>query len=264
MNLINVKHSGNLGDIIYSLSSLKAYSIEHGCRINYYIKLDVPSSFTEKTHPVGNVMMNKAMFDMAYPLLKSQPYINAVLIYTNQHIDFDIDLFRTEYLNLSGGNIQCWISNAYPELRPDLVQPSLFVEPIKSDYIIVNRTMRYNNTFIDYSILDYDNLYFVGVESEYKKLAVHNRKLKHLVVKDFLEMARYIAGCKLFIGGQSMAFAIAELLKVDRILEQYVHAPNVIPSGGNHYVFHTDKQFKRILNKLIPLSHGKGKNTDTT
>jgi hypothetical protein len=264
MKVISVKHSGNLGDIIYSLSCLKQLVIDDPCQINYYVALDVPSSFTDAQHPVGSVMMNRAMYDMAAPLLFAQPYIRSVDIYEGQHIDYDLDLFRTEYLNLSSGNIQCWISNAYPELRPDLMKPSLFVREIKNDYIIVNRTTRYNNTFIDYSYLSrYDNVFFVGVESEFKRLSIHNKNIMHFVVKDFLELARLIAGCKLFIGNQSMAFAIAELLKVDRVLEQFAHAPNVIPSGGKHFQFHTDKQFKKILDIVLPSLHGKGENKDS-
>jgi hypothetical protein len=106
--------------------------------------------------------------------------------------------------------------------------------------------------FIDYTFLDrYENVYFIGLEKEFKRMAIHSDKIKHLPVKDAYEMAQYIAGCKLFIGGQSMAFAIAEQLKVKRVLEQYILAPNVIPQGGEWYTFHTNDQFKRILVSIL-------------
>lgn len=259
MNLISFLHSGNAGDIIYSLSCIKSICMERACQAVIYIKLNVPSTFNEKSHPVGSVMMNKGMYDMLYPLLINQPYIDSVDIYDGRPVDYDLDRFRKDYKNLSAGNIQSWYDISYPELRPRLHEANLFARPRKNDYIIVNRTSRYNNVFVDYSILrEYEDVYFVGVESEYKTQALHNKNLQHLVVRDFLEMAEYISGCRLFIGNQSMAFAIAEQLKVRRILEQYCAAPNVIPQGGEYYVTQNNEQFKKCISLCLH-----GKNTDT-
>jgi hypothetical protein len=255
MKILTFRHSGNCGDIIYSLSAIKAACIDNAASAVLYIRLGVPSTFTEKTHPVGNVMMNRGMYDMLRPLLIAQPYIQDVQVYDNELVDYDLDLFRKECRNLSAGNIQSWYSSAYVDLRPRLHEPNLFVTPIKNDYIIINRTARYNNVFVDYSILrNYEDVYFVGVSTEFSSMALHNKNLKHLKVKDFHELAQYIAGCKLFIGNQSMAFAMAEQLKVRRILEQYCAAPNVIPEGGEYYVTQTAEQFKKCL--LLCL-HGK-------
>jgi len=253
---IKVNCSGNAGDIVYSLSSLYQYSLENDCKIVYYIKMDVPSGFTLETHPTGSVMMNDFMFDFLAPLLKAQPYIHDVIKLKkgeNMVFDYDIDNFRKDYKNLSAGNIQNWIANTYHEFRPNLSKQCLFIpENIGNNYIIVNRTTRYNNFFIDYSVLSqYDNVYFVGTEKEFKRLSIHNDKIQHLKVNNALEMAIAINGCKLFIGGQSLAFSIAEQLKVKRVLEQYLYAPNVIPQGGEWFTFHTNEQFKTILDKAL-------------
>lgn len=267
MQTITFKHSGNTGDVIYSLPSIKMICEKQGKKAVLYIRLNHPSGFTESQHPLGGVMMNKSMFDMLKPLLMSQNYFKDVLWYENESIptiDYDLDRFRVDYLNLSSGNIAQWIGNSYPELRPNLYEPSLKV-PFGSGVsvkpgIIVNRSSRYQNLFFDYSQLSkYEDVWFVGVESEFKALKIHNPNLSHLIVKDFLELLHFIAGCKLFIGNQSMAFAIAEQLKVPRILEQYAHAPNVIPQGGEYFVCHTSEQF----NKAISLSLN-GENYDTS
>lgn len=258
MKLITFKHSGNLGDIIYALPSIKSLCIQRGARAGLYLQLDVPSGFNEKTHPVGAVQLNRQMYDMAYPLLMAQPYICAVTEWLPDQwgypdgVDYDLDLFRKECKNLSSGCIQSWYSNAFPELRPNLFEQSLFIRTTPNDMIIVNRTSRYNNVLIDYSTLrKYDNVFFVGVESEFKTMSLHNRNMQHLKVKDFLELAEFIAGSRLFIGNQSMAFAIAEQLKVRRILEQYIPAPNVIPHGGEYYVTHTNDQFQKALSLCL-------------
>jgi hypothetical protein len=193
-NYIKVKHSGNAGDIIYSLSSLNQYCEEHKCKVVFYIKIGVPSGFNDETHPVGSVMMNDSMFNFIAPLLKVQPYIHDVIKLEKEEnvlVDYDLDSFRKDYKNLSAGNIQNWISNSYHEFRPNLSKQCLFIpEHIGNNYILVNRTTRYNNFFIDYSVLDqYENVYFVGTETEFKRLFIHNNRITHLKVKDALELA---------------------------------------------------------------------------
>lgn len=255
MKFIKVKHSGNLGDIIYSLSAVSQLAIDKAAHIVYYIKLDVPSTFTEKTHPVGAVMMNRKMYDMFYPLLKSQPYIHDVIaIEKNENVlvDYDLDLFRKDHKNLSACDIKTWNTLSYPELRPKLHEQCLYVSPIPNDYIIINRSQRYNAPLVDYTILeDKGKCMFVGVESEYNVMKAIAPSVEHLQVKDFKELAGYIEGCKLFVGNQSMPFAIAEQLKVKRVLEQYYGCPNVLPNGGEWYTFQTQKQFEKIINNYI-------------
>jgi len=253
METITFKHSGNAGDIIYSLPSIKMICDNQNKEAVIYIKLNQPSGFTDSQHPLGGVMMNRVMYDLLKPLLVHQGYVKDVLYFEEESvpaIDYDLDRFRVDNLNLSSGNIAQWINNSYPELRPNLYEPSIQVlDNIKAkDYIIVNRSSRYQNLFFDYSQLSkYDNVYFVGVESEFKALRLHNPNIIHLQVPNFLKMAEYIANCKLFIGNQSMAFSIAEQLKVPRILEQYAHAPNVIPQGGEYFVCHTKEQFNKAI-----------------
>jgi hypothetical protein len=58
-----------------------------------------------------------------------------------------------------------------------------------------------------------------------------------------------------------MAFSIAEQLKVPRILEQYAHAPNVIPQGGEYFVCHTKEQFNKAISITLD---GKDFNSNPT
>jgi hypothetical protein len=73
-----------------------------------------------------------------------------------------------------------------------------------------------------------------------------------LQVEDALHMAEVIAGCDTFVGNQSFPFAIAEGLKVTRVLESYQGAPNVIPIGGKTYQFYDQKSFDKSI-KLLTL-----------
>lgn len=259
-NTISVKSSGNAGDIIYSLSCLQARVAYDDSKVIYYIHLDQPSTFTSQQHPLGDKMMTRGMFEMLKPLLLSVEWIEDVIAIEKDEavpeLDYNLDLFRTKAnaKNLSAGDIKCWYHTAYPELRAQTSYPIQFnLMKTNSDrrYIILNRSTRYNNPTIDYTILQNLNchIYFVGVENEYKIMNSYLR-CEHLKVKDFKELAEYMLSAEYVIGNQSMVFSIAEQLKVPRILEQYFGCPNVIPQGGNWYAFQTQEQFEKIINLI--------------
>lgn len=253
MENIKVKHSGNTGDIIYSLTSLKQLCDLNNCKANYYIQLNAKSTFTSKTHPVGDVMMNEKMYTMLKPLLEAQYYIDVVEEYTDQDIDLNLDMFRHECYNLSAGDIKLWYHHISPLLKGDVTEKCLFSIPvIEDDYIVINRTTRYISTLHDYSILESfgKKIYFVGVEDEFKIMKAIMPDLIHYEVCDFWELSRLIAGCILFVGNQSMAFAMAEQMKVNRVLEQHYGCPNVIPQGGQWAVFQSQKQFENIIKSI--------------
>ena len=257
METIKVIHSGNAGDCIYALSSMHYLWTMQGKEIDLYLRVGVPSTFTSLTHPVGNVMLNDTMFEMLKPLLLSQSYIHDVIkveASERVEVDYDFDLFRKESKNLSAGDIKLWYSLAYPELMPSTTYKVLDASKyVGEEYIVINRSTRYNNPLIDYTLLEGlgKPIYFVGVEDEFKIMSAIIPNLIHKEVSDFLEMADFINSSSLFVGNQSMAFSIAEQLKVPRILEQYAKAPNVIPQGGQWFTFHTNEQFKTILDKAL-------------
>ena len=243
---ITFKHSGHSGDIIYSLAMVqRAYEV-YGKKAIYYIKLDVKTDI--KGHSMGATMVNKNTFEFLKPLLMLQPYIEDVLPYEGQQVDYDLDVFRTQHINLSANSIALWNAYSYPDIYPDISKKWLHVpgKNLKDLKPIVARSLRYTNPFISYAVIG--DAYFIGMEEEYKFSKQQlNCKFEHLKVKDALEMAMYIYASPLFLGNQSMPFAIAEGLKVDRILEHYQACPNVIPVGGNAKIFHTQEQLIKII-----------------
>ena len=240
-------HSGNAGDIIYSIPFMNGIK---GLK-KLYLQLNRASGFTAENHPVGNVMLNKEMAENLLPLLK---YVvdEVEIVEDAPEVDYNLDLFRLEYKNLAAGNISLWHSVVYPAIQMDLSIINLyFTGKIQNDYTIINRSERYNNLFIDLSEYNqFDNLKFVGTDKEFRIISASVKNIEHLKVDNFLVLAQYIAGCKLFIGNQSMPFAIAEQLKVKRILEQHYLCPNVIPQGGECYVYQTNDQLKNIINLI--------------
>jgi hypothetical protein len=254
--MLKLKHSGNAGDILYSLPAIRQACYNANDKAILYLHIDQPANYAQGfVHPLGNVMLNKYMATMLKPLLKQCLFIEDVLIYNGQKIDYDLDKFRQIGLNLGAGNISRWYFQAFPELTCDLVQPTIEMQlsRILNETIVINRTERYQNGQIDYSILNqYSNpKYFVGTEHEYHLMSKIVKNLQYQEVSNFYELADLINNCKVFIGNQSMNFAIAEQLKSNRILETYFGCPNVIPCGGRAFDIFNQEGFEYALNYFI-------------
>ena len=250
---LNLTHSGNAGDIIYALPTIKKISEITGVPINLYLRLGRPMDLPNySSHPLGNVMLNQKMADMLFPLLRSQAFINKSEIYQNQVIDIDLDYFRSGLVPMNKGNIARWCSYI-TGVSPDLWKRWLFIDRDNSfsGSIVIARSGRYQNKYIDYSFLDkYDNLKFIGVAGEYNDMKRFLPRIEWVEVENFLKMAQIIAGCKLFIGNQSFPYSIAEALKVPRLLEVSYDVINVVPEGENGYDFFFQEHFEWLVGHL--------------
>jgi hypothetical protein len=250
---LNINHSGNAGDIIYAMPTLKRIHELTGATINLYLKLGKPRILPQyMSHPLGNVMLSQKMVDMLIPLIESQSYIKKCEAYNGQSIHIDLDLFRSQIIPNDRGNIARWcgyLTGVTPELWKKWITAE--PDPGYKNKIIVSRSSRYRNASIDYSFLSkYDDLIFVGIASEYEDMRKSIPGIKWVQVDDFLEFAQIIAACKLFIGNQSFPFAIAEGLKVPRILEAYYEITNVIPEGENAHDFFFQEPFESLVKQL--------------
>jgi hypothetical protein len=233
MNL-KFKHSGNAGDIIYSLNAVRSACTLHDKDAILFLKLDEPIQLHPSfKHPLGGVMLNRYMFDNLRPLLLECEFIEDVVIYTNQKVDYDLDVFRKIGFNLGAGDIKKWYLYAFPELQRHYSNDPIFINRDSGDYIVLNRSERYNNGQIDYSILNQVQLpiYFVGTDTEFAIMKNIVWDLQHKKVANFLELKDFIAYSRLFIGNQSMCYAIAEQVDTNRLLEVFFGCPNVITEG---------------------------------
>ena len=122
---------------------------------------------------------------------------------------------------------------------------------IFKDSIVVNRTIRNLNPYINYLFLQQYNVVFVGLLSEYELFREQVPTAKYVSVNDFLELGIIIGNSKLFLGNQSMCFAIAEQLKVNRALECYASATNVIPIGDGGFDYYTQEGLEYIVSKIM-------------
>jgi hypothetical protein len=250
---LNINHSGNIGDIVYALPTIKRIFELTGARINLYLKMGKPRILPQfMSHPLGSIMLNQKMAEMLFPLINSQDYIQKCEIYNGQFIHIDLDIFRSQAIPLDRANIARWCGYI-TGVTPELSKSWLTVIPNSEykDQIVLARSERYRNSSINYSFLKaYKNLTFIGISSEYEDMRRSIPHLKWVQVNDFLTLVQIIAGCKFFIGNQSFPFSIAEGLKVPRVLEAYYEIPNVIPEGDNAYDFFFQEHFESLVVQL--------------
>ena len=113
------------------------------------------------------------------------------------------------------------------------------------------RSLRRQNKYIDYSFLSsYKNLVFVGLKNEFNDLKKSINNLEFYDCKDFLELAMIIKSAKLFIGNLSFGYALAEAIKVPRLLESGPNFPLVYPNGINAHDFYFQNHFENLVKKL--------------
>lgn len=245
------KHSGNAGDVIYALPAMRALAGELPLAIR--LQLDVPDPQQARDHPTGSVRLNRRMFDMLRPLLMGQAGVGSCDVHMGELIDYDLDRVREYPFPLQSGHIARWYFLTFA-VNADLGRPWLHATPDTSfaEYIVVARSKRYHAPLIDYSFLRrFPRTAFVGVEAEFQDLRQLIPRLEFHPVSDFLQMARVIAGARLFIGNQSLPFALAEGLKARRLLEVCHLCPNVIVEGAAGFDFCYQPQFEKLVERLM-------------
>ena len=246
---INFLHSGHCGDLIYSFAVIKKLSFTHKC--NFYVGLNKTNKSYYKNHPSGNIFINERMLNLLLPLLEKQSFLNLAKKHENEKIDVNLDLFRELPINYIF-NSPRWYFQITGE-QVDLSLPYMDAEkhPEVKDKIIIHRTFRFRNEFINYKFLkDSKELLFIGLEDEFNDLKKDVPNLELYRPKDFYEVAQLIKSCKFFIGNMSVFYPIAEALKVPRLLEACPDFPVVQPVGNDAYDFYFQPHFEKWFNFL--------------
>lgn len=205
-------HSGNLGDVMYALPAIKAYGGG-----DLYIGPE-----QRKTSPCM-VPITQDQYDMLEPLLSQQEYLRNVEFSKSYPSGtfHDLNGFRNLWVDrkkkhANGVETLCqahfWflgIMDKFEEDRPWLAVP----DPIPTGKIIIHRSPRYNSYNFPWDRLvekRRKDLLFVGLPVEHEKFESDWKcKVSYWGVKNFLEMARIIAGGKAFVGNQSFPLSIA-------------------------------------------------------
>lgn len=243
--------SGNAGDTIAAIPTMREYYRKMGIKPILYLREGVEAFYYEgAVHPVKspttgkNVMLNDAMINMLIPLLKAQPFFEDVKKWTDEEIAWDLDDIRETNVGMPGLSINRWYFYVFPDMACDLSKPWLEVPDSDKDLakgkIIITRTERYTNPYIDYSFLKpfEDELIFSGTMREYNNFCMsYDLNIPKLTVTNFLDLAQAIKQSRFHITNQTMANQISTGLQHKSILEVCTYAPNCIPIGEDRFDF---------------------------
>ena len=249
---ISFLHYGHLGDIINSLPVIKELSKNKKCSLYIQKEKKIPDHVASKDHPFGDIYLSEKSISKILPLLKEQKFLNKVAIHNNEEIDVDLNFFRELPLNFNIDSVR-WYSHI-TGVHPNLIDSYLDAPKNErfKDYIVIMRSLRRQNKFIDYSFLKKKKkIIFIGLENEFENLKKTIKNLEYYNSKDFLELASIIKNAKIFIGNLSFGYALAEGLKVSRLLESAPNFPLVYPNGHNAYDFYFQNHFENLVKKLF-------------
>ncbi len=244
-------HYGHLGDIINSLPVIKELSKSKNCKLFLQIGKEIPKHVALNDHPFGKVYLSEVSIKKLLPLLKNQKYIQEVKIFNNEKIDIDLNFFREMPINFNIDSVR-WYFHLTGQF-PDLAKDYLEVPEHKKykDYIVIMRSLRRQNKNINYSFLSkYKKIVFIGLKSEFDDLKSQINNLEYYESNDFLELASVIKNSKIFIGNLSFGYALAEAIKVPRLLESGPNFPLVYPNGENAFDFYFQSHFEDLVEKL--------------
>jgi len=272
------------GDLINFLPGIKHVCERDNKQAILILGLDINWQSVGALTRKSPATISKETFESLKPLLLSQPYIAQVLSWEEfapdtyklwcdffkilrtpkemiefhdlyfSHTFVDLDKIYLTPTNIPYGNIHRWPWYCYPDMACDLSKPWLDVEPDDTyqDYIVINRTQRSRNESINYKFLkNYEKVLFVGHPDECVQFQKETQALiLYQETTNILQLATVIRSCKFFIGNQSLAFALAEAMKVPRILETCSYLPNVIPSGEKAFDFYFQSTLEYYFNFL--------------
>lgn len=220
------KHSGDMGDVIYSLPTIKAL----GGGVLY---LDPEGGQSEPLVGWPNhtrTKLNAAAIESVRELLMLQDYIEDVRYWhvTGEGVDYNLDEFRrhcTPDRNIAHSHLMAF---DLPLSHAD--EQWLWADTIDCSGV-VSRSLRYHGNYSFWDETDKvamaEMAVFVGLPQEWQYFKdVFGINIAYSQTPTIYDAARLIGGCQHFIGNQNLCRAIAEGFKRTVTVEEYRIAPN--------------------------------------
>lgn len=252
--MITFSYNGRIGDIVYSLWYVKELSERICDKVNYHIQTNVKipnPTDVDRSHMNSTVYMSRQSAQFVKPFLQKCQFINEVTIGDQVPANAqNFDVMKTKFLNTFGGQMRDYCYNFFFDqfdLPREYWKPVLDVDANNrySGKVLFTLSQRYVNGVINYNLLQQfkDLLVFIGTEKQFNIFNQNYFELnERCAPTSLLEVAQLMKGAVGYISNQTGFFAVAEAIKVPRILlpcdlikqgKQYVFGPkNVLPLGG--------------------------------
>jgi hypothetical protein len=227
------RHSGTLGDLIYSLSVVKkmaqndvlfkvAINNIENCVSQYGYR-------PEEVSPEHRGRFTEKDFEWLSPLLSRQSYIADVgkWYQGDDAPDVDLDKFRgVLFRGFEGNYVEAYHRTFnLPFQHSDYDTAWLEADAVETKPIVVSRTRRYldpngDTKWREIVAPNAEQAIFVGTEKEHEDFEkVIGTKIDYHPVNDFLELANIVAGAELVCANQNFVYSLAMGLQKTAILE---------------------------------------------
>lgn len=259
MSTFNFYHSGDLGDIIYSLPCIEALG---GGNL-------ILGNNNLYKHSIPTIKITPNLVDQFKTILLNQSYIKNILFEHKIKINFNLNKFRYLFNKWNNNELSVLESNKLKQTNIiDLyknefgITNNLYIKKwLHTNYsttlsnIIINRTERYNNYNFPWKqiVNNFKNqIVFLGHKKEYEKFVLDFGNVSYYKT-NFKECLEILNGCKLFIGNQSFLYSLAEGLKIPTLQETDTYIPNCCFYRKNSYITNTihKTDFKKIKSFII-------------
>lgn len=277
------RHSGNFGDIVFSLHFVSdIIKWQKADKSHFILTYGRPAQYTQ-AHPDGNMQMTEksanfakafiekcGMFDEVHVIEWNQ--FNAMIKQVPNVVD--LDLFRNCYLNFCGGDIRNWYYATCSHHFEKDFSKNLFEGKFEGDtrarnHVLVTYTERYNDYFISIATAvcnHKEEIGFIGIDREYERFCkLIDFKAKRFEINNSADAAYLMKGSRGVIGNSGGLYSLAEMLKVPRLLimpqymkvnDKLMYGPcNQLPLGGWCDIIQTSAQAVKLTDELFSLSH---------
>jgi hypothetical protein len=236
------KHSGDMGDIIFSLPTIRAL----GGGVLYLDPKGGEGSDLIRTEKGNRTKLNSKSIESLKPLLELQQYIDCVKEWSGEPVDHNLDSFRNFIMfnNLADSHLRAfnfdlshrdsrWIS-----LGRNAIEPK--------SYYVFSRSCRYqgNHGYWGDLVRNFTetgkikDTIFVGHKKEHELFEfTFDTKVNYVETKSMLDVAEVLSRAKRLYCNQSVIHAIGEGMKM--FLTQEVYRPypaTVFTREGAEYV----------------------------
>lgn len=227
------RHSGTLGDLVYSLYMVKKMG---GGQFNVALRniercVAQYGYRPEDVDPQHQGRFTDQDFAMLKPLLEKQDYIQQAVAWQwgDSDPDVDLDHYRSVLYRKFEGNILQAYHMAFdmPFRTEDYDTPWLQADIIETKPVVISRSARYRpangeqawRQIVADTNLE-DTAVFVGTPKEHQDFVkTFGVAVEYRPVQDFLELASIINGAELFMGNQGFAYSLAIGLGKSTVLE---------------------------------------------
>lgn len=199
-------HSGDFGDIIYSLATIKYLG---GGELILYPSL--------KTR----IILNKRKFDSIYELISKQSYIND-LRFTEENSETPLDTFRywLRWFSLPESHMYAYGVSRENALE-FLNKKWLDIKSKEDSRILFTYTRRFEFNKQSFWNLPYlfNNPSFIGIEEDYDHFRLRSKyRFEDVIIaRDLNHLAEIVSNAKMVIGNPTGTLALAQAMNIPTI-----------------------------------------------